>query len=395
MKIKPLAITTAILAATAATLWLATRDAFKPVNENPLVGRQILPGDTASGATRIEIATGGQTAVIIQRADGGLWTLPGYFSLPADFQKLTRLVSDLMETSIERAVTKDPERLERLSLGQESVRLYEGDTQTWAMESGDPGPNGGRFIKLASDETAFLIPEAPTLDTTLANWVQKQVLDPERASIQTATLPLLDTGEHIRLHRDNKDADFSTDNTAEDETLNQSEVSRIINGLLSARFSEARPADDPDAAAAAANAHTITLTTFAGIEYTLQIGRRPEQRIEQPATGGTDAQTAEEPADAQTAEDEAEPPEVKTIPAGPVFISYASTDPGFIFADARDNAALKFPDYTYSRLPATRATLFEKPEPEEPADATDAANDAQPPAPDSTPATPLILAPLE
>jgi hypothetical protein len=102
------------------------------------------------------------------------------------------------------------------------------------------------------------------------------------------------------------------------------------------------------------------LTTFDGKTVTVALGRRPEEKKLKPPV--PDAKPAIAPigksADVKA---EAKPvaPEFETIPAGPVFVDVASSDPHAAINDLMRRRAFEVDDYAFTNLPQKADEFFE------------------------------------
>lgn len=364
MKVSVLATITVVLALLAGVLWWQKQSTFTSIADHPLVGDSLLPAEIAKAAASITLESNenSETVRIEKHADGH-WHLPDYYGLPADFSKLSSMIQSLVDASVQRAVTSNPDRLAAMNLGDKRLSIAQANGSQWQIELGENHERGGTFFKFADEAMAFLSEETLRLDTEVSNWAQKQIFNFTDDDITAVSLPLLDTGESIQFTRPDAESDFTSDALAEGETIDQVAIGRIIRSFASARYTEPVDPVEQDAIDARANEQTIELTLKDGQRYTIHIGRRPEtEEIIEP-------QPAEEPETevaADTEDPDAEPvpegpakPETRTIPAGPVFIRATSTDDTFPYTQLEETVALKYSDYIYNQLPKTRDVLIE------------------------------------
>jgi hypothetical protein len=122
---------------------------------------------------------------------------------------------------------------------------------------------------------------------------------------------------------------------------------------------------------AEANAHTrqVKLTTFDGKTFTLTFARTPEEKKLKPPAAKTDEKTGPEilgsiseaakNGKAPESNPDVATPEYETIPAGPVFIKIASSDPAAPINTLMQKRAFQISEYTFTSLPAARADLFQ------------------------------------
>ncbi len=75
---------------------------------DPRVGKPLLDSDTAAQGGRSRRLRPGQEGRAGAQAADGTWRVTSYFGLPADFEKISRLVQDLNEAKVDRFVTSNP-----------------------------------------------------------------------------------------------------------------------------------------------------------------------------------------------------------------------------------------------------------------------------------------------
>src|SRR5580692_7936124 len=112
MKLRTLIIAVAILAALSALAYLKNRPEPAPPAD-ARVGRPLLDTATAQAAASLTVSDAGKK-VELAKDSGGTWRVKSYYDLPADFEKIARLVQDLNEAKVERLVTENPERLSHM-----------------------------------------------------------------------------------------------------------------------------------------------------------------------------------------------------------------------------------------------------------------------------------------
>ena len=93
MKLRTLAITIAVLAILSVAAFLKDRPQPAP-SDDSRVGKALLDPDTASRAFGLAIADQGKKVELARNPDGS-WRVSSYFDMPADFEKISRLVHDL------------------------------------------------------------------------------------------------------------------------------------------------------------------------------------------------------------------------------------------------------------------------------------------------------------
>ena len=382
MKLKTLVVVVVILAAVAVAVHFLTRPAKQPPADSrigqPLVARSVI-----EQAHTLRLTENGKT-VTLTKSDGGVWRVAEYYDFPADFTKLSRLVSDLSGAKLERLVTQNPERIATLDFKDTGITITDsGNKNTWSLTMGKNAESGGRFVRFDKENKAFLTRLNAYLDVEPKNWADASLLSLKPEDIASVEISFPD-GKSLTAKRAKKEDAFSSDAAPSGKRLKGESIATLISSMGSLRFSDTNALNDPNAVAASAHSRTVRFTTFDGKTIAVNVGRKPEQKIIKapeakkdgttgPAAlgavtdltknaGQTTASNSTEDA-AKKGDDKSGPAKAaettETIPAGPVFVSISSSD-----ATAPVNALMKkrsFQVYesTFTSLPANEADLFE------------------------------------
>ncbi len=94
MKLKPLLAVVALLAALSAAVYFAGRPA-KPSGIDPRVGLPLLAAANVDQASTLTLTENNRSVTLTKLPTGG-WAVQEYHGFPADFTKLSRLISDLV-----------------------------------------------------------------------------------------------------------------------------------------------------------------------------------------------------------------------------------------------------------------------------------------------------------
>ena len=358
MKIRTLAVTVALLAALSVVAYLSNRPQAAP-SADPRVGKALLDAGTASKAAGLAVSDQGKK-VELARAPDGSWRVQSYYDLPADFDKISRLVQDLNEAKVDRFVTASPDRLSHLEFKDSRIALSDsGGREIWSLTLGKSSDTGsGRFIRFGGEPRAFFSGMHVWLDTDAKGWANAQLVDVKQDDVTRIEIPF-DTGAVV-VSRAKKDAPWAAADAPADRKLLPEKVSSLLSTLSSLRFSDT--ADTKDASAAEARSHmrTFRLTTFGGTTLAVSLGRKPEEKKLRPPVPD-----AKEPlasiAKAPDGGPEAKPitPEFDTVPAGPVFAEVSSSDPRAAVNLLMKRRAFQVDEYVFTALPQKADELFE------------------------------------
>lgn len=378
MNLRNLSIIVAILAVLCAVAWVLRRPA-PPASDDARVGSPVLASDLAGQAARVRIADAGKSVELARAADGS-WTVPSYHDFPADFAKLSRLVTDLTEAKVRRLVTSRPDRLARLEFKDTSISMSDAaGKELWQVDLGKNAEGGGRFLRYRNEDKGYLANLSLWIDTEPKNWADAVILALKSDELGRIEIGFTDGAvAPVVLARATKDGSWGAESVPEGQRLKADRITSLVSGFSSLRFSETAAPDDERAVAARAHSRTLKFTNFDGKSWIVTLGRTPEEkRPKQPSPGaettkpggagnspeadrvGPNALSKPATESSTTTETEKAGPEFETVPAGPVFVTIACSD-----ANARINAlmqrrAFQVSEWTYTSLPAAPADLFE------------------------------------
>jgi hypothetical protein len=372
MKIKTLAITVAILAVLSVAAYLANRPEA-PAPADPRVGKALLGPDTVAKASTLSVSDQGKRVDLAKQPDGS-WRVASYYDMPADFDKVARLVQDLNEAKVDRFVTSSPERLARMGFADSSIVLGDASgKEIWSVTFGrTPESGNGKFVRFGREPMAFFSGLHVWLDTDARGWADAKLVSLKPEDVASVEIPF-DGGAAVVASREKKDSAWSAKAPAGRKLL-PDRVASLVSTLTTIRFNDTTAVDDPLALAASPHMRAFKLTSFDGRALTVALGRKPEEKKPKPIKAAPAPAEAKAPAPAEAKapapKDEAKPapakeeakapePEFETIPAGPVFVSVSSSDPHAPVNDLMKRRSFEVDDYTFTGLPQKPDELFE------------------------------------
>jgi hypothetical protein len=370
MKLKTLIVTVAVLAALSVVAFLINRPPA-PKSADPRIGQQLVDAGTVEKAAKLRISDAGRS-VTVARADGK-WYVPSYYDMPADFQKLSGFVTNLTDAKLQRLVTSNPERIDRLEFKDTRIELLDGsDKALWSASLGKhPESGGGRFVRFGDEQKAYLTNLSAWLDTEPKNWAQSELINLKPEDVARLEISFPDAAK-VTLTRANAEDEWSAESGA-GRKVKADKVSSVLNQVGNLRFSDSSDFDDPNVVAARANTRTFKLSTFDGKTVTVAMGRKPEEKKLKPPTPVTEGSgpaalgslTDLVNKQAGASGDEAKPddtkltPEFETIPAGPVYVSISHSDSSAPVNALMTKRAFQIYEYTFTGLPQTPDEMFE------------------------------------
>lgn len=398
MKLKPLLAVVALLAVLSAAVYFVGRPA-KPTGVDPRLGQPLLTAASIDQASVLTLTENGRT-VTLSKASAGGWTVQEYHGFPADFTKLSRLVSDLVGAKVERLVSQNPERIQGFNLGDARITLNDASGKAvWSLDLGKNAEGGGRLVRYDAETKAYLSRLSVFLDTDAKNWADAALLSLKSDDIAHVELSFAEAAPVV-ASRAKKEDPFAAADAPAGQQLSRAKIDSLLSTIGTLRFSDTSDLAEPNAVAAKANARTLTMKTFDGRSYTVAIGRKPEQKIVKapepgkagatgPAALGSLADLAKPAApntgtvaSSSTPSESAGPAAVagsttETIPAGPVYAFVTASDAAAPVNQLMAKRSFQVFESTFTTLPQTPADLFE-PAPAPAASATPASVPANP-----------------
>ena len=375
MKLKSIVRIIAILAALSAVAFFATRPTPAPVADTR-IGQPLADRAIVEKATKLRLNDQGKTVTLVRQADA-TWKVSSYHDFPADFSKLATFIGSLTDAKLERLVTSSPARIALLEFKDTKIELLDStDKELWSVTLGkNPDTGSGRYVRYGAEAKAFLASLSAYLDTDSKNWANTELLALKVDDVAKIEIPFVAANASeptsLTVSRSTKDAPWTAEKTPDGQKLKADKISAVLSSLSSIRFSETNDLTDANAVAAKATERLFKIETFDKKVLKIALGRKPEEKklkpITPPAEGqsalsslGTAADMLKKDADGKPA-DPAKPiaPEFETIPAGPVFVSIASSDASASVNALMQKRAFQISDYTFTSLPQKSDELFE------------------------------------
>lgn len=364
MNVRTLSITVVILGLLCLVVWYVQRPA-PPVSADPRLGQPVLASDLAAQVAEVRLQDQGKS-VTLKRGANSNWTVPTYFDFPADFSKLTGLIANLTEASLQRLVTARADRLSRLGFADSSITLLDAaGKELWQVFLGKNADGGGRYLRYGTEQKGYLAPLNLWLDAESKNWADATLLTLKPETVAKLVIGFVDAATPaITVTREKSDAAWTAP-APEGRQLKTERVNSLLSSLGNLRFTDTTAPDDAQVAVARAHSRSIELTTFEGRTYHITLGRKPEEKKPRaPSTTAAVTADADKPQNAATAAaGNPKEPEFETVPAGPVFIFIADNAGDSPINDLMSRRAFQVSEWTFTGLPAFDDLWETKPAP--------------------------------
>lgn len=339
MNLRPLLLSVAVLAPLAAAVWWFQRPEPPPSLDDARVGRRLADPDALSRAARITLTLPSGETVVFVRAGDKRWTIEGSPSLPADMVKLARLSSELVGARVERFVTRNPDRMATLGLGETVLAYLDAEGKTLlALDLGKTATGGGRFLRHGDETRAYLARVDLALDATAAAWRDTLLLPGVAASdIASLSIQFGDTfsTSSVTLERVAADAPWTSGDAPEGKRPKQSLVTGQLTTLAGLRYTEVAPRIDPAVVAARVFPREVAIKTFGGRTVAVSFQRLPAPPV---------------PAEGENA-----PPAAPR----PVYVEITDSSPDDVLVAAAKTHAFEVAEWVFTGLPSKPEDLFE------------------------------------
>ena len=278
MKLKSLALSVAVLFALAAVAYFLQRPPAAAAAD-ARIGQPIFDAKALVKTARLRVVDQGKTVLLAKQPDGK-WIDSSYYDLSADFSKLSRFIDDLSNAKIQRLVTRSPERLARLDFKDTSIALLDSAGQTvWAITLGKSAEGGGRFVKFDDEQKGYLANLSLFLDADAKNWADSLLVDLKPDDIAGIEVGF-ETGEPVAASRAKKEDAWAAAKAPAGQRIKGERITSLLSSFGSLRFQDTADLADANVESARQHSRTIKLTTFDHKTYTLQLGRKPEEKLE-------------------------------------------------------------------------------------------------------------------
>jgi hypothetical protein len=293
MKLKPLALVVGILGLSAGLVyWRNSTTDERP--SDPREGKPVVAVDAIKDLRTLRLVAGDQSVTLVTDKDGQQWTVPDYYGMPVDFDKLVSLVESLRKASIKRLVTARSDRLERLEFKGDLIELRGAESKPVAtIHLGKNNESGGRFVKIGDEKKAYLADLDLWLDAVPKNWARSQLVDFKPDSIASVELRFADGSSMTAKHAADTGG-WTAEGLPEGKEIKVSAIDSLLSQLSGLRFTDTTETTVADAVAAKAHSQSMVITLKDGTAYTLALGRRPAEKPapEKSATADTNEQGA-------------------------------------------------------------------------------------------------------
>ena len=379
MKLKTLVLVVAILAVLSVAAYFLQRPPARQ-GADARIGQPVFDANALNHSAKIRLSDQGKNLLLARQPDGQ-WTVPSYYDLPADVSKLSRFIEDLSNGKIQRLVTENPERLARMGFKDTSVALLDAaDKPLWTLTLGKDAEGGGRFVRYDDEKKGYQASLAVFIDSTPKNWADTRLLDLKPDDVAGVELSFAE-GDAVTATRAKKDDAWTAGNAPAGQRIRGERIASLLSSLGTLRFEDTSDPADANVEAARKHSRTVKLTTFDHKTFTIEIGRKPEEKkvveaanVEVKGTTAPAAGQAPAPANATSAAPagteagpkaaplpaaKPEEPKTETIPAGPVYCYITSSDGGASINALMKKRAFQTFEWNFTSLPAKRDELFE------------------------------------
>lgn len=368
MNLKTISIVSGVLVAAAIAVTVFDGGDSSGIETDPLVGKTLLSSDQARTIEQVEIKGPAGSPVKLHLDNGKEWLLEdGDISAPADVSRLRRMIKSLVDGSVLRFVTANPDRKASLNLDKAEVTLnHPGGSSEFRI--GRNATGGGTFIEVVDSGRAYLVEGYISADTAISNWRDKTPFSFEADDIQKIEIGFPDNDRLYKFERTSAEGDYELKTSVEGKVAQADKVAQIANRFASLNYQNRINKDIKELEEAEPYFLTISLTDFQGNTSKTRIGRRPEGV---PFEGWTPPAETEDKGDGETSE----PKEEAKPPAGSVYLISEISDKDSAWSALMERFAFEVPSWTFEQLPTSIDDLLKNaPKPAEATDGTEEPN---------------------
>ena len=275
----------AAVAALAAGLWLAARQASPVADEARAALYPMLDAGAYSIQALHVFKAGDARAVELKRGAMG-WTVTERGGYRADATKLTQLVRDIADAKIVEEKTADPKRYTALGVEDTSRQDAQGIrvVLTGAADNvvnlivGHPGAGGSsRYVRRAGDKPSWLVDKRLEVPTDPDAWLDKAITDIPADRVQSVTVALKGEKAYTVAKASRDDASFAVEHLPKGKKLRSPMIADgFATALTGLSLTDVQPVSEfgpehPDDSA--------TVRTFDGLVVELKGWKREDKRF--------------------------------------------------------------------------------------------------------------------
>lgn len=324
----------------AVALLLSVLDHFsakRKANWNLPEDRSLVSVDTLRNTTKIVIRLNDVPVVTLQSNDENKWIVPEERSLYVDHTRLNRLVKALQDNSLDRFVTRNAKKMDKLNLGEKELQFFGDDGKLLAsIRFGKNGKNGGVFLQRDGDKVVYLSAFADTLDVDPSRWIEKKLI--YLGAEDVATIEAHWTGgseDTLTVTQENAEADFVMNPAREGYELNAGKVESALHSIFNMRFNKVSlksELSDYEDAMKSAITFSFQLLKDEG-DFTVAFARSSKVVEKENDKGEMESETVN----------------------GPVYMTLTSNTSHVALPKDADQLVFTIPDYSFNSIPKSSA----------------------------------------
>ncbi len=356
MKIKSLVITVVVLAILSAAAYYLTRNP-PPAVADARVGKPIADQAVFNQLSKIRVLYNGTTVELVHQPDG-TWTIPAYYDMPVDFNKLTQLFAFFTQEKVQRLVTSNPDTIKRLGFDGNRITLFDAaGKEAWNIAIGKDSETGGKYLRFGDEPKAFHTTANLIFDADPSNWADTYLVNLKNEDVSRVEVDFPAENMTLVATRAKPTDPWVAQNAPAGRKLGENAITRILGADGVIRYQENLDLTDARVAEPRPEARNVKFTTFGGRTVEIHLARKPAEKVmKAPAPAGpekagpaaalgnitSEPKEPEGPASALASEEK---------PPGPLFITVKDSDPKSRVNALMQKRAFVVQDYVMTSLP--------------------------------------------
>jgi len=273
MKIKPVVILFVILCLITLLLTLFSRQPRSEALRS--FGNPILPRHLIAQIAQITLTEkNSEKTITLQKKDNDIWRIPNYYNAPANFTRIAKLIDDLEASKIQRAVTANPERLQRLGLNARTVAFYDAQSnEIYNISIGDFTPEGGLYVQLHKNDLCYEAYPPVFYTASPDEWLAREFFQFDIQNIHSLEFQISPDCT-AKFQRDDQGKwQMIQPQLTEGQSLKNDMPESLLRQILDIKVFQHKLITDPYAQAALQKARLFELTLKDGQKFSFKIGR--------------------------------------------------------------------------------------------------------------------------
>jgi hypothetical protein len=203
----------------------------------------VIQGLETSDIAGIVIGAGEDAVRLVRQ--GPVFAVASKGGYPAVTRKINSLLTTCMTIRTIELITSDPDNHEKLEVTEDKagsvVKFLDKDEKviTGLVVGKTESPTAGTYVRLVSDNDVYTVKDAPQIQDSPLDYVEKEIVNVDRDDVVTVTVTGPDNSYTLKLE-DGNDAKIVLENLPEGKKLKESDAGSVFGALSNLSFQDVK-----------------------------------------------------------------------------------------------------------------------------------------------------------